>query len=98
MSAGVQITAISLTSPDQRRGREWAIRSYRGGGGPRSTGRLAACMSTAATLSPRRDGEMGGGLSAADVGGSTTPAPAPAGADASASTSAGGPDAGRAGG
>lgn len=74
------------------------IRSCCGGGGPRSTGRLAARLSTAVTVRPGSSGALGGTASAADVGGSAPPVPTPAGADASASTSAGGPDAGRTGG
>lgn len=74
------------------------IRSCRGGGGPRSTGRLVARLSTLVTVSPGRSGEVGGGASAVDVGGSAPPVPAPVGADARASTTAGGPGAGRAGG
>lgn len=74
------------------------IRSCCGGGGPRSTGRPAARLSTAVTVSPGPSGALGGTASAADVGGSVPPVLAPVGADASASTSAGGPDAGRTGG
>lgn len=74
------------------------IRSCCGGGGPRSTGLLVARMSTAATVSPRDSGEIGGGRSAAEVGASTPLAPNPLGAVASASTNAGGPESGRTGG
>ncbi|MET8547229.1 hypothetical protein ABZ356_21770 [Micromonospora zamorensis] len=55
-------------------------------------------MSTAATVSPRDSGEMGGGHSAADIGESTPLAPTPVGAVATASTNAGSPGSGRAGG
>ncbi|MBQ1035272.1 hypothetical protein [Micromonospora sp. C81] len=55
-------------------------------------------MSTAATVSPRDSGEMGGGCSAVDVGTSTPLAPTPVGVDATASTNAGSPGSGRAGG
>ncbi|RAO07411.1 Period circadian protein [Micromonospora noduli] len=74
------------------------IRSCRGGGGPRSTGRLVARLSTAVTVSPGRSGEVGGDAAAVDVGESAPPVPTPVGVDASASTNAGGPGAGRAGG
>lgn len=74
------------------------IRSCRGGGGPRSTGRLVASMSTAVTVSPGRSGEVGGDAAAVDVGESAPPVPTPVGVDASASANADGPGAGRAGG
>jgi hypothetical protein len=65
------------------------IRSCRGGGGPRWTGRLVARLSRGPTAPPRRSGPMDGGASAADAVRSAPPAPVPVGADTNAGTSAG---------
>jgi hypothetical protein len=74
------------------------IRRCRGGGGPRSTGRLTAWVSPAAAVPPRHSGDRdGGGPGAADDAGGSKPVAA-AGAVASASSSAGSPGGRSAGG